>query len=40
VENGITLCQDCHEKVHLKPIPIKCRRKKHPRPPRTPSWPS
>lgn len=30
VANGLTLCRDCHEKVHLKPIPgFKCRRKKH-----------
>lgn len=32
-DNGITLCRDCHEKVHLKPISgrkSKCRRKKHP----------
>lgn len=30
VANGVTLCRDCHEKVHLKPIPPKkCRRKKH-----------
>ena len=32
VENGLTLCQTCHEKVHLKPIPAKAdlrRRKKH-----------
>ncbi len=33
VANGITLCRDCHERVHLKPIPgYKCRRKKHPHP--------
>lgn len=33
VSNGLTLCQDCHEKVHLKPIPSSpARRKKHPLP--------
>lgn len=32
VSNGLTLCRDCHEKVHLKPIPTKFdlkRRRKH-----------
>lgn len=32
VENGITLCQNCHEQLHLKPIPTPAdlrRRKKH-----------
>lgn len=32
VENGVTLCRDCHEKLHLKPIPTKAdlrRRKRH-----------
>lgn len=34
VSNGTTLCRDCHERLHLKPIPgFKCRRKKHPHPP-------
>lgn len=32
VENGITLCQECHERLHLKSIPTKTdlrRRRKH-----------
>lgn len=32
VSNGTTLCRDCHEKLHLKPIPMPAdlrRRKKH-----------
>jgi len=32
VSNGITLCRDCHERLHLKPIPTPAdlrRRKKH-----------
>jgi 5-methylcytosine-specific restriction endonuclease McrA len=32
VGNGLTLCQDCHERLHLKPIPSRAdlrRRKKH-----------
>ena len=30
VSNGVTLCVDCHEKRHLKPVLIaQCRRKKH-----------
>jgi 5-methylcytosine-specific restriction endonuclease McrA len=32
VRNGTTLCQDCHERLHLKPIPLARdlrRRKKH-----------
>lgn len=32
VDNGITLCKSCHEKVHLKPMPSKTdlrRRRKH-----------
>lgn len=32
VANGLTLCRDCHERVHLKPIPTPAdlrRRKKH-----------
>jgi 5-methylcytosine-specific restriction endonuclease McrA len=33
VSNGLTLCRDCHERLHLKPIPgHKCRRRKHPLP--------
>jgi 5-methylcytosine-specific restriction endonuclease McrA len=33
VSNGITFCRDCHERLHLKPIPgYKCRRMKHPHP--------
>lgn len=31
VANGVTMCQDCHERVHLKPIPMPrdlARRKK------------
>ena len=33
VSNGTTLCRECHERLHLKPIPAhKCRRKKHPLP--------
>jgi 5-methylcytosine-specific restriction endonuclease McrA len=33
VSNGKTLCRDCHERLHLKPIPgFRCRRKKHPMP--------
>lgn len=32
VSNGLTVCQSCHEKIHLKPIPTPSdmrRRKKH-----------
>lgn len=30
VTNGVTLCGDCHERIHLKPIPPRrARRKKH-----------
>lgn len=32
ISNGLTLCQSCHEKIHLKPIPTKTnlrRRRKH-----------
>lgn len=32
VSNGVTLCRDCHERVHLKPIPTHAdlkRRRKH-----------
>lgn len=32
VDNGLTLCRECHEKIHLKPIPTPTdirRRKKH-----------
>ncbi|PZV19195.1 MAG: hypothetical protein DCF22_00575 [Leptolyngbya sp.] len=32
LDNGLTLCRECHEKIHLKPIPTHTdikRRKKH-----------
>lgn len=33
LNNGLTLCIDCHERVHLLPMPqFKARRKKHPMP--------